>query len=132
MADVTGGETGTKRPALPFGRTPEKSTKQVVAELWELVVAYFRQETVVPLQRLGRYVALGVLGSFLLGLGVVFLTLAGLRALQTETGTTFTGNWSWAPYGIIVIVLALGAALTWKARGARPRPADSKPKKGKT
>lgn len=129
MADATGGASGgrdTTRPALPFGRTPEKSTKQVVAELWELVVAYFRQETVVPLKRLGRYVALGTLGSFLLGLGVVFLTLAGLRALQTETGTTFTGNWTWAPYGIVVVVLALGAVVTWKARGARPRAAGEK------
>ncbi len=128
MADAAGGETGTKRPALPFRASPEKSTKQVVAELWELLVAYLRQETVVPIQRLGRYVAFGALGSFLLGLGVVFLTLAALRALQTETGTTFTGNWTWAPYGIVVVVLALGAALTWKARGARPRPTDEKGK----
>jgi hypothetical protein len=49
-----------------------------------------------------------VAGSLLLGVGVVLLLLAGLRALQTETGTTFTGNWSWVPY---LIVLVVGAAL---------------------
>ena len=35
--------------------------------------------------------------SLLLGLGVVLLGVGGLRALQTETGETFTGDWSWAP-----------------------------------
>jgi NO-binding membrane sensor protein with MHYT domain len=87
----------------------------------ELIVAYCKQETVVPLKQLGRYVAYGIIGAFLLGLGVVFLGIAGLRALQTETDTAFTGNWSWAPYTIVVAVLLLGAAITWKARGAVQR-----------
>lgn len=90
---------------------------QLVTELWELIVAYFKQETVVPLKQLGRYVALGLAGSLLLGTGVLFLALAGLRALQTETGDTFDGNWSWAPYGIVLAVLLIGALITWKARG---------------
>jgi hypothetical protein len=37
------------------------------------------------------------------------LLLAGLRVLQTETSTTFTGSWSWAPY---LIVLAAGVLLS--------------------
>ena len=90
---------------------------QLVSELWELIVAYFKQETVVPLRQLGRYVALGVGGSLLLGAGVLFLALAGLRALQTETGEAFDGNWSWAPYGIVLGVLLVAAFVTWKARG---------------
>lgn len=92
---------------------------QVVRELWELIVAYFKQETVVPLKQLGRYIAFGLLGALLLGFGVVLLAMSGLRALQEETGTTFTGNWSWAPYGILVVALLLGGAVTWKARGVR-------------
>jgi hypothetical protein len=39
------------------------------------------------------------------------LGLAGLRALQTETGDTFTGGWSWAPYLITTAALGLFAGL---------------------
>jgi hypothetical protein len=102
--------------ATAAGRAPP--LPQLVLELRELIVEYFKQETIVPLRQLGRYVAFGLLGAFLLGLGVVFLGIAGLRALQTETDTTFTGNWSWAPYGIMVVALLAGAFVTWKARGA--------------
>lgn len=87
---------------------------QVIAELWELVVAYFKQETLVPLQQLLRVVAFGLAGALLLGLGVVCLTVGGLRLLQEGTGSTFTGNWSWAPYAIMTVVLLAGGALTWR------------------
>ena len=60
----------------------------------------------------------GLLGSLLFGFGVVFLALAGFRALQTETGSTFTGDWSWVPYLIMIFVLALGGALVWVLRTA--------------
>ena len=49
---------------------------------------------------------------------VVFLGLSGLRALQTETGSTFTDDWSWVPYVIMVVVLVLGGALVWLLRTA--------------
>ena len=88
--------------------TEAKSLPQVGAELWELTKTYARQETVDPIKGVGRYVAFGVGGAVLAGLGAVLLMLAGLRALQTETGTRFTGSWSWLPY---VIVLAVAAAL---------------------
>ena len=88
-------------PAPASGSSQQPPLPQLVKELWELIVAYFKQETVVPLQQLGRYVAFGLLGALLLGTGVVFLAMSGLRALQTETGTTFTGNWSWVPYVIV-------------------------------
>lgn len=92
---------------------------KVVEELWELIVAYLKQETVVPLKALGRYLAWGMVGSFSLGLGVIFLTLAELRALQELTGDTFTGDWSFAPYLITVTTLAVGALLTWLARNLK-------------
>ncbi|HYU39140.1 MAG TPA: hypothetical protein VEM59_04785 [Acidimicrobiia bacterium] len=91
---------------------------QVVRELWELIVAYFRQETVIPLQQLGRYIVFGLLGALLLGVGVLLLATSALRALQDETGTTFSGNWSWAPYGIVFVALLIGAGITWQARSA--------------
>lgn len=93
--------------------------RDTVRELKELVVAYAKQETLDPLKGLGRYVGFGVAGALLLATGFVLLAIGGLRALQTETGTTFTGNWSWAPYGIVVAALALVATLAWTARGRR-------------
>lgn len=86
-----------------------KSVAQVLTELWDLTRTYARQETIDPLKGLGRYLAYGLGGAVVGGMGVVLLLLALLRALQTETGSTFTGNWSWAPY-LIVIVAAIGVA----------------------
>jgi uncharacterized BrkB/YihY/UPF0761 family membrane protein len=92
---------------------------QLVLELRDLVVTYVKQETVVPLRQLGRYAGFGIGGALLLGLGVVLLGVGALRALQTETGDTFTGDWSWVPYLIMVFALVLGAALVWLFRTAR-------------
>ena len=78
--------------------TTDRSLPAQLAELWDLVRAYTKQETVEPIKGIGRSAAFGVAGSLLVSIGLVLLVLAGLRALQTETGTTFTGNWSWAPY----------------------------------
>lgn len=103
----------------------QKPIPQLVTELWDLIVLYFKQETVVPLQGLGRYIALGVLGSVLMGFGVVFCTVAALRALQVTTDV-FDGNWSWVPYLIVVVLLLLGAAITWKALSVAKTKAMSK------
>jgi len=118
--------TGTPPPTPP-GSTPPASSAakrtpplpQLVTELRELVVTYFKQQTLIPLQQLGRYIGFGILGSLLLGFGVLFMAMAGLRALQDETGDTFSGDWSWVPYLIMFVVLLFGAALVWLARTAR-------------
>lgn len=96
----------------------DKSLPSLAAELWDLVRAYARQETVEPLKGLGRFVAFGVAGSLLLGTGVILLVLGGLRALQTETGDAFDGNMSWAPY-LIALVVSLGVAGLAASRIAR-------------
>lgn len=101
---------------MPEQRRSDRSLPTVVTELWELVKTYAKQETVSPLKGIVRSVAFGVGGSVVLSVGLVLLALALLRALQSETGTTFTGSWSWAPYLItlagvaVVIGLALAAA----------------------
>jgi len=92
---------------------------ELILELRELLIAYFRQEAVDPIKSLGRYILFGVTGALLLGLGVVLLGVGALRVLQVETGSTFTGDWSWAPYGIVFVALLAGGALTWKLRGQR-------------
>lgn len=86
-----------------------KSVPTLVQELWELVVAYARQETLEPIKSLGRFVAFGLAGAVVLTIGLVFLFLGVLRVLQTETGSTFRGNWSWLPY-LITLVGCLGVA----------------------
>jgi len=85
------------------------------ADFFELVKAYARQETVEPLRGAGRWVGLGVAGSLLLVLGGIALILAMLRALQTETGTAFTGNLSWIPYiAALAAALVVIALLAWR------------------
>lgn len=85
----------------------EKSLPTLASELWDLVRGYAKQETVEPLKGLARFVAFGVAGSVALGIGVILLVTAGLRALQTETGDVFDGNWSWAPYLIVLVGCAV-------------------------
>jgi hypothetical protein len=94
-----------------FGRTTEKSTAEVVQDIWQLTKDYARQETVDPLKSLGRFVAIGIGGAVLLGLGLMFLSLALLRALQTETGDLFGANWSFVPYAATLVFAGLGAGL---------------------
>ena len=107
-------------------RSGDKSLPTLAAELWQLVVTYLKQETVVPIKRLGRFLALGVAGSALLSVGLLLLALALLRALQTETDTTFDGNLSWAPYGITLVACGMVAALAARAIGSHKRRAARK------
>ena len=91
---------------------------QAVSELWQLVLAYFKQETTEPLKRLGRVIGFGIAGSLLLGVGVVFVAIGLLRLLQHEASDTFDGNWTFVPY-LIVIVALLGTAYAVYSLGTR-------------
>ncbi|MDW3218387.1 MAG: phage holin family protein [Acidimicrobiales bacterium] len=89
--------------------------RQGLADVLDLVKAYARQETVEPLQGMGRWVGMGIAGSVLLMLGGISLTLAMLRVLQEETGSNFTGNLSWAPYLLtLVAALFIVGLLVWR------------------
>jgi hypothetical protein len=90
----------------------DKSVVGKGQDVWQLVLAYAKQETVEPLQGLRRWIAAGAGGSLLIAAGVSLLLLAGLRALQTETGTSFTGNLSWIPYLIVLVGAVIVAALS--------------------
>ena len=85
------------------------------SETLQLVIDYVKQETLDPLKGLGRFIAFGVAGSVALAIGLVILSVAFLRFLQSETGTTFAGNWSWVPYLICTVAVVLVAALAVKA-----------------
>ena len=88
-------------------------------DAFQLVVDYVKQETLDPLKGLGRYLVFGVAGSVALSIGLVILAVAFLRLLQGETGSTFSGDWSWAPYLIctLLVVLVAGVAVKMIGRG---------------
>lgn len=97
----------------------ESSLPAQAAQLWDLVRAYAKQETIEPIKGLGRYAAMGIAGSVFLSIGLLLLALGGLRALQTETGDTFVGNWSWAPY--LIALAGTGIVIALVLRGTRKR-----------
>ena len=78
-----------------------------VKELAQLVVTYAKQQTIDPLKQLIRWVAFGVAGALLIGLGFLLLAVGLLRALEVETGDHLAGNLSWIPYLVAVIFLGL-------------------------
>ena len=102
-----------------------KSISETLQDLWALLKAYGKQETVDPLKSLGRYLGFGLGGSALISLGLFFLALSLLRALQTQTGEVFEDHWSFVPYLIVVVVLAVVAvvAVTRITRGPHNQPA---------
>ncbi|WP_419919426.1 hypothetical protein [Candidatus Poriferisocius sp.] len=98
----------------PNGNPPNK----VMAELKTLVSGYARQEIVVPLSQLGKTLKLGILGALSIGIGLIFLVIAGLRLLQTEASGVFDGNMGVLPYLVVLagVVLVLAAAIAIKTR----------------
>ncbi|MEX1218501.1 MAG: hypothetical protein WEA11_08295 [Acidimicrobiales bacterium] len=88
-----------------------KSVPEILQDLWDLLVAYARQETIDPLRNIGRYVAFGIGGMAFITAGVLLFGLSGLRALQTQTGELFAGFWSWVPY--LVIAVIFGGFVAW-------------------
>jgi hypothetical protein len=109
--EATHGET---LPLILERQGVADNPQETIRELKELVVAYAKQETVDPLKGLGRYVAFGIAGALLIGTGVVFLAIGALRALQGDHGHRhFTGNWSWAPYAIVVVGALVVAGGSW-------------------
>jgi predicted cobalt transporter CbtA len=103
-------------------KASDKSMPTLAGELYDLVRAYAKQETIEPIKGLGRFAAFGAVGSVLVGIGVVLLALGLLRLLQTETGGTFDDRWSWAPYLLtfllpaVVVGLALAGMRRRRAR----------------
>lgn len=89
------------------------------SELLALVVAYAKQETLVPLKSLGRYVAWGVAGALLFAVGGGMLTLTAVRAVQAEAGPHLAGNLTWVPYmgGALVALIGLAWAVLHIVRG---------------
>jgi hypothetical protein len=116
------------------GTNPDKSSrgragaKDGVTELFQMALAYAKQETLDPVLAQLKAVARGVAGAFLLAIGTVLLAVGFVRALQSElgggpgaavgtlartgagggyvvfrnspygAGGHLSGDWSWVPY----------------------------------
>ncbi len=84
-------------------------------DAFQLTVDYVKQETIEPLRGLGRFLYMGILGSFFLTVGILLILVGVLRLLQTETGTTLTGDWSWVPYAVVVVLgIVVIAVAIWR------------------
>jgi len=98
--------------ALPSTKPgKQRSTGDVVNELWTLTRDYAKQETVDPLKSIGKFLAYGIPGSLLIGLGGFFLGLGIMRLLQEEPVPHLTGSWDWVPYLVSLLVLVLAVVV---------------------
>lgn len=118
---------GTRPPAAEAPPPAGDDPAEVLAELRDVVLAYFRQEAVEPLKRLAAWLGFGLAGGVFLCTGLVLLALAGLRALQTETGDHLAGNLSWTPYAIVLAGVLVVFLLARSAARARRRVTPESP-----
>jgi hypothetical protein len=84
-------------------------------DAFQLTVDYLKQETIEPLKGLGRFLYMGIAGSFCLAGGILLILIGVLRLLQTETGAALTGDLSWVPYAVVLIlgITVIGVA-AWR------------------
>ncbi|HUZ10455.1 MAG TPA: hypothetical protein VMU76_09835 [Acidimicrobiales bacterium] len=100
---------------------PRRGVRESGADAVQMVIAYFKQETLEPLSGLGRFLLYGIAGSLAIAIGTVILLVAVLRLLQTETGA-FHGNLSWVPYVIVLVLAAVIIALSlWRVTAGAAR-----------
>lgn len=94
---------GVADDAKSDARAAKKRESASIGEVIDLVREYAKQETLGPLRGAGRWLALGAVGSILLGFGLVLVLLAVLRLLQTEV-SVFEGAFSWVPYVVVLVI----------------------------
>lgn len=99
----------------------QKSIQEVLSELWQLLVSYGKQETVAPLKGLGRYIGFGVAAAITGAIGILMLTLAGLRYLQAHSDDHLSGNWNWVPYvgALVLLGVLIAIAVSRIKKGAK-------------
>jgi len=115
-------DAGTAAPgAESQPEEPPSDPAEAIAELRDVVLAYFRQEAVDPLKRLAAWLGFGLAGGVFVCTGLVLLALGALRALQSETGQHLAGSLSWTPYAIVLAAVLVVFLLARSAARARRR-----------
>ena len=98
------------------------SPKESATEVFGLVRDYAKQETVDPLKGLLTYVKRALPGALLVGLGVIELMIAVLRASQSEGSDIFDGRWSFVPYGITLLVAGVVLLIVKRGLSSKTSP----------
>lgn len=93
----------------------DKGVGDIVADLWQLLRDYAKQETIDPLKSIGRFLGYGLAAALSMGLGILFGAVAVIRALQTETGDALTGSLNWVPYVVGLVFTSVAVAITVSA-----------------
>jgi hypothetical protein len=97
----------------------ERSPKESATEVWTLVRDYAKQETLDPVKGLLSFAKWGLVGSLLMGIGVVELLVFVLRMAQVETDDWLDGRLSPVPYIITLVVTGIVLLLTKRAMTSR-------------
>jgi hypothetical protein len=100
--------TDPSRDPQPAGRQDPPSISEVV----DLVKTYARQETIGPLRGAGTWLAKGMAGALLVGLGSVIFLLGVLRLVQWEVDRLARGSLSWVAYAVALVVAGILIALS--------------------
>ena len=79
-------------------RPDVKSQRTDLRGVFEESKTYLLSQTLQPMKDLARTLVYGIVGSLLVGIGFILGLIGLLRALQTETGTFFTGTYTFGPY----------------------------------
>ncbi|HUB68895.1 MAG TPA: hypothetical protein VL984_00595 [Acidimicrobiales bacterium] len=79
---------GTGGPGKSAGKAQRKGAKDGAQDVFKLVVAYAKQETLEPVIAQLKAIGWGLGGAFLFAVGTIFLALGFVRALQGEFGST--------------------------------------------
>ena len=102
-----------------MAQNDERSPKESATEVWTLVRDYAKQETLDPVKGLLNFAKWGLVGSLLVGIGVVELLVAVLRMAQVETDDWLDGRLSPVPYIITLVVTGIVLLLTKRAMTSR-------------
>ncbi|MEM9203171.1 MAG: hypothetical protein AAGC53_16050 [Actinomycetota bacterium] len=81
--------------------------KKGVGDVFDMVKAYARQETLDPLKGAGQWIGFGLAGSVLMIIGGISLTLALLRFIQEEGPSWTTGQLTWLPYLMTLLAVTI-------------------------
>jgi hypothetical protein len=108
---VTAQQSSPPRP-VPSRPTTAVEGPETVGGVVELVKAYAMQETLGPLKGAGRWLAMGMIGAVLLGLGLSIMILGILRLIQTEWPRSASGALSWLAYLLVLLITVALAALS--------------------